>query len=61
MARPSGHRDPLYLLELARRHHVAALFFVPSFLTVFLETLELEKAPPLERVRHVFCAGGSLT
>ena len=61
MAKPGGHKDPLYLLELARKHHVAALFFVPSLLSVFLETLELEDAPALTNVRHVFCAGEALT
>ena len=45
MAKPGGHKDPLYLLELSRTYHVAVLFFVPSLLAVFVETLELEGAP----------------
>ncbi|HEX2080603.1 MAG TPA: non-ribosomal peptide synthase/polyketide synthase [Longimicrobium sp.] len=37
MARPGGHRDPAYLVEVIRREGVTVAHFVPSMLQVFLE------------------------
>ncbi len=36
VARPDGHRDPAYLVELVRERQVTAAVFVPSMLQVFL-------------------------
>ena len=37
VARPDGHRDPAYLLDLIEREEVTTLHFVPSMLQVFVE------------------------
>ncbi|MFB9839736.1 amino acid adenylation domain-containing protein, partial [Actinoallomurus acaciae] len=58
LARPGGHRDPAYLVEVIRRAGVTVLHFVPSMLRAFLA------APGVERcgtVRHVICSGEALT
>jgi amino acid adenylation domain-containing protein len=73
VARPGGHRDSGYLLEVIERERVTVLHFVPSMLQVFLEEPDLsacrslrlvvasgEALPPdLERrFAHRFGAGG---
>ncbi|MFL6138090.1 MAG: non-ribosomal peptide synthetase [Frankiaceae bacterium] len=63
LARPGGHRDPVYLAELIRRAGVSVVHFVPSVLRRFLAEL-----PPIERaddgglpsLRHVVCSGETL-
>ncbi|HEU4557299.1 MAG TPA: non-ribosomal peptide synthase/polyketide synthase, partial [Longimicrobium sp.] len=37
MARPGGHRDPAYLVDVIRREGVTVAHFVPSMLPLFLE------------------------
>ena len=36
VATPDGHRDPVYVAEMIRRHGVTVTDFVPSMLTVFV-------------------------
>nr|WP_256666796.1 non-ribosomal peptide synthetase [Nocardia cyriacigeorgica] len=38
VARPDGHRDPVYLDRLIREQRITVAHFVPSMLAVFLET-----------------------
>jgi non-ribosomal peptide synthetase component F len=40
VARPDGHRDPLYLREVIERRGVTTLHFVPSMLQPFVEAVE---------------------
>ncbi|HEV7587292.1 MAG TPA: condensation domain-containing protein, partial [Longimicrobium sp.] len=40
MAKPGGHRDPLYLQEEIERRGVTTLHFVPSMLQPFVETAD---------------------
>lgn len=58
LARPDGHRDPEYLLKLIVNQGVTTIHFVPSMLSVFLETVELSKH---RNLRQVFCSGETLT
>ncbi len=58
LARPDGHRDPEYLVELIARERVTVAQFVPSFLTLMNETRAFERTPSL---RHVFSGGEQLT
>ncbi|GAB89946.1 putative non-ribosomal peptide synthetase [Gordonia rhizosphera NBRC 16068] len=62
IARPDGHRDPEYLLELIGSRGVNVLHFVPSMLDVYTEVLEneghRELLPPT--VRRVFTSGEAL-
>ncbi|HEU4557555.1 MAG TPA: amino acid adenylation domain-containing protein, partial [Longimicrobium sp.] len=57
MARPDGHRDPLYLQEVIERRGVTTLHFVPSMLQPFVETVEAGRCGSL---RHVVCSGEAL-
>ncbi|HEU4556897.1 MAG TPA: amino acid adenylation domain-containing protein, partial [Longimicrobium sp.] len=57
MARPDGHRDPLYLQEVIERRGVTTLHFVPSMLQPFVETAEAGRCASL---RHVVCSGEAL-
>ncbi|GCE16173.1 amino acid adenylation domain-containing protein [Tengunoibacter tsumagoiensis] len=58
IARPEGHKDSAYLLELARQWHVTILFFVPSMLQAFIEEPELKQ---LTSLRQVLCGGETLS
>jgi amino acid adenylation domain-containing protein len=57
LARPGGHRDPAYLLELFETSGVTMAHFVPSMLRVFLDQNDLQRA---SRLRHVICSGEAL-
>ncbi|MHC5763140.1 amino acid adenylation domain-containing protein, partial [Nostoc sp.] len=50
VAKPEGHRDPNYLVNLIRQQQITTLHFVPSMLQVFLEVKKLEKCQSLVRV-----------
>jgi amino acid adenylation domain-containing protein len=52
LARPDGHRDPAYLLDILRRERVTTVHFVPSLLAVFLAYPDVERSavPGLKRV-----------
>ncbi len=56
-ARPDGHRDSAYLVELIREQEITTLHFVPSMLRVFLEERELQQCRSL---RRVICSGEAL-
>lgn len=59
MARPAGHRDPIYLSRLMAEQQVTTLHFVPSMLQAFLSG-----HPHLEDctgLRHVICSGEALS
>jgi amino acid adenylation domain-containing protein len=57
MARPDGHRDPLYLQEVIEREGVTTLHFVPSMLQPFVETADPARCGSLLRV---VCSGEAL-
>jgi amino acid adenylation domain-containing protein len=57
LARPGGHQDSAYLVEVIARERVTALHFVPSMLQVFLEQPSLEACSCL---RLVICSGEAL-
>ncbi|HEX2189470.1 MAG TPA: amino acid adenylation domain-containing protein, partial [Longimicrobiaceae bacterium] len=57
MARPDGHRDPLYLQEVIERRGVTTLHFVPSMLQQFVETADPARCGSLLRV---VCSGEAL-
>jgi amino acid adenylation domain-containing protein len=50
MARPGGHRDPAYLVDVIRREGVTVAHFVPSMLPLFLEHPDADKCTGLLRV-----------
>jgi amino acid adenylation domain-containing protein len=58
MARPGGHKDPSYLVEVIRDERITTVHFVPSMLALFLETGRLEQC---SSVRQVFTSGEALS
>ena len=57
LARPDGHRDAAYLVELIAAESVTTVHFVPSMLTVFLAEEGAARCGSLQRV---FCSGEEL-
>src|ERR1700689_4921512 len=58
MARPDGHRDPLYLSRLIRERAVTTCHFVPSMLRAFLA--DPASASCAATLRRVICSGEEL-
>ncbi len=57
VARPEGHKDSTYLVELIAEHGITTLHFVPSMLQIFLQSPSLEACQCL---RQVICGGDVL-
>lgn len=57
LAKPGGHRDNGYLVDLIERAGITTLHFVPSMLALFLEEPELSRCKSL---RRVICSGEAL-
>ncbi|WP_322521666.1 amino acid adenylation domain-containing protein [Guyparkeria halophila] len=57
VARPGGHRDPEYLIDLIASTGVTTLHFVPSMLQAFIGQTEPTRCVSL---RRVFCSGEAL-
>ncbi|MCG3148786.1 MAG: Linear gramicidin synthase subunit D [Verrucomicrobiae bacterium] len=57
VAKPEGHRDTEYLVEVIRQHGITTLHFVPSMLAVFLTD---EKVGTCRSLRRVICSGEAL-
>ncbi|MBD1879528.1 non-ribosomal peptide synthetase [Coleofasciculus sp. FACHB-T130] len=58
VARPGGHQDSAYLVELIAQEQITTIHFVPPMLQVFLEELEVQKCQCLKRV---ICSGEALS
>nr|AGZ05276.1 McyB [Nostoc sp. 152] len=58
VAKPEGHKDIAYLINLISEHKITQTFFVPSMLRVFLQQINLENCRCLKRV---FCGAEALT
>jgi amino acid adenylation domain-containing protein len=59
MAKPGGHQDPNYLLEIIAQHKITTLHFVPTMLGVFLETPNLNER--CRSLKRVICSGEALS
>ena len=60
---PGGERNPLAIVETARKHQVSVMHFVPSMLNLFLEYLGGKGAGAVQglaSVRRVFASGEAL-
>ncbi|MEH2088955.1 non-ribosomal peptide synthetase [Nostoc sp.] len=57
LAKPGGHKDSAYLVNLILEQQVTTLHFVPSMLQVFLEEQSLKNRSSLKRV---ICSGETL-
>ncbi|HKQ73501.1 MAG TPA: amino acid adenylation domain-containing protein, partial [Blastocatellia bacterium] len=58
VARPGGHRDSAYLVDLIREAGVTVLHFVPSMLQAFVEERGVEQCAS---VRQIICSGEALS
>ena len=58
VARPHGHRDPSYLVDLIAEQKITTIHFVPSMLSIFLEADGVERCRTL---RRVFASGEALS
>ena len=58
LAKPEGHKDPYYLVELITQQQITTLHFVPSMLQIFLDCPEVKSC---ESLRQVFCSGEALS
>jgi amino acid adenylation domain-containing protein len=56
-ARPGGHRDAAFLVELIKQEQITTLHFVPAMLQVFLAAEGVEACTSL---RRVICSGEAL-
>ncbi|HEY0603974.1 MAG TPA: amino acid adenylation domain-containing protein [Herpetosiphonaceae bacterium] len=57
VARPEGHKDPAYLVDLIASQGITTLHFVPPMLQVFLQEPSLDRCRTLKRV---ICSGEAL-
>jgi amino acid adenylation domain-containing protein/non-ribosomal peptide synthase protein (TIGR01720 family) len=57
IAKPGGHKDSDYLVDLITEHGITATHFVPSMLQVFLLNERVENCQSLQRV---LCSGEAL-
>ncbi|MBI6547452.1 non-ribosomal peptide synthetase [Xenorhabdus lircayensis] len=57
VAKPEGHKDPVYLSSLIREQQITILHFVPSMLSVFLDHASSAVGTCM---RQVFCSGEAL-
>ena len=57
LARPGGHRDAAYLVELIKEQQISVIHFVPSMLGIFLDQPGVEHCLSL---RHLMCSGEAL-
>ncbi|MBD2346873.1 thioesterase domain-containing protein [Anabaena subtropica] len=57
IAKPGGHKDSAYLINLINQEKITIVHFVPSMLQVFLENRSVEKCTSLKKV---ICSGEAL-
>jgi amino acid adenylation domain-containing protein len=57
IARPQGHTDPAYLIDVIRQNNITTTHFVPSMLQIFLEHPQAAECSTLLRV---VCSGEAL-
>ena len=57
VAKPEGHKDSNYLVNLIAQQQITTIHFVPSMLQVFLQDSDLERCNSLKRV---VCSGEAL-
>ncbi|MEI7795464.1 MAG: amino acid adenylation domain-containing protein [Methylococcaceae bacterium] len=57
VAKPEGHKDPDYLIEIIKEQQITTLHFVPPMLHILLETADLSHCTS---IRRVICSGEAL-
>ena len=61
-AKPEGHKDPEYLLEVIDKFGITKMHFVPSMLQVFMDYIEAGNLSlsKLSSLKDIFCSGEAL-
>lgn len=67
-AKPDGHKDPEYLIDLMLEQSISIISFVPSMLSVFLEVMEFKSHSShadfllgfIPSLKYVLCSGEAL-
>jgi amino acid adenylation domain-containing protein len=59
IAKPEGHKDPAYLMELIHQNNISMIHFVPSMLESFLTTISIHNYS-FNSLKYVFCSGEAL-
>ncbi|MEM7534082.1 MAG: amino acid adenylation domain-containing protein [Chloroflexota bacterium] len=57
VARPEGHKDPQYLIDIIMQEAITTLHFVPSMLQLFIEATGVSQCVSLKRI---ICSGEAL-
>ncbi|GEM74789.1 non-ribosomal peptide synthetase [Vibrio sagamiensis] len=72
VAKPAGHKDPIYLQEVIEKHQITTLHFVPSMLQLFVQYVKNQQGNAQRSgghqihhqhcasLRQVFCSGEAL-
>lgn len=58
VARPDGHKDTQYLIDIIRQTQITTLHFVPSMLSIFVAD---EKSAECTSIKRVICSGEALS
>ena len=58
LAKPAGHKDSAYLVELIQQQRITTLHFVPAMLAAFLEASNVAQCT---RLKRVICSGEALS
>ena len=59
-AKPEGHKDSQYLIDLISKESISIIHFVPSMLSVFVDSLKIRDNSFLVNLRKIFCSGEAL-
>lgn len=59
-AKPEGHKDPDYLIQLIQKEQISVVCFPPSILNELIDALA-KKNFRLDSLHHLFCGGEVLT
>lgn len=57
LAKPDGHKDPVYLVNVIKKNRVTKVHFVPSMLNAMLTAVNLSECSSL---KQIFCSGEAL-
>jgi len=58
VAKPDGHKDTKYLIDIIKKQHITTLHFVPSMLSLFVADTEANQCTSIKRV---ICSGEALS
>lgn len=58
VARPDGHKDTQYLIDIIQQAQITTLHFVPSMLSIFVAD---EKSAACTSIKRVICSGEALS